>query len=199
MTATPPERSTEYSRAPRAPRSAGSGLPAVLGTPAAAVLLAGALGAVLLVIAEFSTLYRVHLTTSTAPVQSVSTGSHNAYAMLPIAGLAVALLLAGRRQRSRPALAGLATLGVAALLIALVGDLPDTRAHGIAQQLVLASTSAGPGIYLETLGAVLLLLAGGLGLLLGGPGVRSRFARPNRLIRGPRSDTALRRESRSGS
>ncbi len=178
MTATPPEAKSEYSRARQAFRGPAEGTDPSWRSPETLVLAAGLIGAVLLLVAEFSTLYVLHLTTSTSPVQSVSTGSHNSYALVPLALLGAVLAVAVSRQRSRAAAAAMAVLGVVALLIALVGDLPDTRARGIAHAVVLASTSAGSGLYLETLGAVVLLLTGGLALLLSAPAGITPLARP---------------------
>jgi len=71
------------------------------------------------------------------------------------------------------ALLALGVLGLAALLIALVGDLPDAQASGLilgpSGRYALASSSPGVGFYLETLGAVILLIAAGAGLLLTAP------------------------------
>ena len=51
-------------------------------------------------------------------------------------------------------------LGIATLLIALLGDLPDAHATGLigssASQYVQGAASPSAGLYLETLGAVLL-------------------------------------------
>jgi hypothetical protein len=61
----------------------------------------------------------------------------------------------------------LAVLGLAALLIAVVGDVPDLNETGFIGQ-VYEDAAAGPkgGFYLETLGAILLLASGGLMLAL---------------------------------
>lgn len=64
-------------------------------------------------------------------------------------------------------------LGVVALLIALLRDLPDAHATGLvgsaATGLRSASSSPGVGLYLETLGAVVLLITAVCGLLLLAP------------------------------
>ncbi len=169
MTTTPPEAKTEYSRGRRAFRGSAEDVAGSWRSADTLVLLAGLAGAVLLLVAEFSTLYVLHVTTSTSPVQSVSAGSHNSYALVPIALLGAALAVGSGRRRSLAAAAAMTVLGVVALLIVLVGDLPDTRARGIAHEVVLASTSAGAGLYLETLGAIILLMAGGLALVLSVP------------------------------
>jgi hypothetical protein len=127
-------------------------------------------GAALLLVAEFTTLFKVHAATSTRAVASVNTGSHHSYALVPIALLALLLTVAGWRARSRPAMAALVALGLIALLISLVGDLPDAEANGLvgsaATHFTSASSTPSIGLYLETLGAVALLIAGGLGLLV---------------------------------
>ena len=64
-------------------------------------------------------------------------------------------------------------LGIATLLIALLGDLPDAHATGLigssASQYVQGAASPSAGLYLETLGAVLLLVSGGVGFLMVAP------------------------------
>ncbi len=113
----------------------------------ATVLIGAALlGALLLIVAEFTTLYSVNVAGRyVATIQTETAGSHNTYAMLPIALLAAGLALVAFRTRSRPALLALAVLGVAALLIAVLGDLPDAHAHGLTRRYQLASNSPGPG------------------------------------------------------
>jgi hypothetical protein len=138
-----------------------------------AVLGAGLLGALLLVAAEFSTLYTISTTTSSTPLKSVSTGSHDAYALIPIALVAAALAYGAAVRGSRPALLALGGLGLVTLLIALIGDLPDARASGVvgSSGTHFTSAAASPeiGLFLETIGAIALMIASGCGLLLGRP------------------------------
>jgi hypothetical protein len=143
--------------------------------------LAGSLlGALLLLVAEFTALYQVHVATSTAPLESVSGGSNHAYAMIPIALLAAGLGIAVWRRGSRPALLALGLIGVVAVLIALLGDLPDAQAKGLsgsaARGYVSASSTPSAGLYMETLGAVLLIATCGLGFLMLGPPAAARTA-----------------------
>jgi hypothetical protein len=180
MNATPPEAKSEYSRG-RARFGAvfGGGLgpsdgePAELGGGLVAGLLAGGLlGALLLLVAEFTVLFQVHSAATGVPVKSVSAGSHHSYAMALISACAAVLALAIWRAGSRPALLGLGILGLAALLIALLGDLPDASATGLLlnnSHYVNASSTPSAGFYLETLGAVVLLLTSVWGFLLIGP------------------------------
>ena len=174
---TRPEAETEYSRGDEASGGAlgsHSRSPTGLSRPVATgVLTSGLAGAVLLLIAEFTSLLSVHSGLHAAAVRTVQTGSHNSYALIPIALLAALLSLAAWRAHNPLALLALGVLGLAALLIALVGDLPDAQASGLilgpSGRYALASSSPGVGFYLETLGAVILLIAAGAGLLLTAP------------------------------
>jgi hypothetical protein len=174
---TRPEAETEYSRGDEASGGALDGPsrgPARLSRPVAIGVLTGGLaGAALLVIAEFTSLLSVHSGLHATAVRAVQTGSHNSYALIPIALLAALLSLAARRAHSPLALLALGVLGLAAFLIALVGDLPDAQASGLilgpSGRYALASSSPEVGFYLETLGAVILLVAAGAGLLLTAP------------------------------
>jgi hypothetical protein len=77
-------------------------------------------------------------------------------------------------------MAAIAVSGIAVLLIALVGDLPDVHKTGVIGELY-DNARANPrlGYYLETLGGALLLLAGGGLLLLGGGAAAENRQRPN--------------------
>ena len=148
---------------------------------AGAVILTGSLlGALLLLVAEFTTLYQVHLATSSTPIDSVTSGSNHSYALIPIALLAAALGIGVWRTGSRPALLAVGLIGLVAVLIALLGDLPDAQATGLAgsatSHYVNASSTPSAGLYLETLGAVLLIATCGLGFLMLGPPGRARRA-----------------------
>jgi hypothetical protein len=129
-------------------------------------------GAVLLVVAELSPLLAVRA--GDVVVKTVKTGPHHSWAGLVIAIAAVPLALGVARTGARPALAALILLGALSLGIALIGDLPDVHKTGvIGDEFEAAAAHARAGIYLETLGAALLVVAGGVGLLLG----RERLAR----------------------
>ena len=144
-----------------------------------AVLAFGFLAAALLIASEFAQLYSVHTSVSRTAIQTVTGHSHNAFAMVPIALLAAVLTWGGAREGSPPALLAVGVLGVLALVIALAGDLPDAQASGIvlrAGHYDAASSSPSLGLYLETAGAVLLLIASGAGFLLGS---QARPGRPS--------------------
>jgi hypothetical protein len=189
MTGTPPEARTEYSRGSGPPRAAfdagargsgrrggrGSGdAGTTAGDSITAVVAAVALiGALLLVVAEFTPLYTVHTASGAVPGRTISTGSHDADALLPIALLVLVLVYAVRVAGSRAALLAIGVMGVLALLITLLGDLPDAHATGLlgggSARFVTASSRPSAGFYMETAGALLLLMACVCGLLLLGP------------------------------
>ena len=93
-------------------------------------MLAASLGALLILVAQFTALYHVHSPTSSAAIKTVGTGANHAWAPIPLALLAGVLAFAVYRHENRAALAALALIGVVVLLIALLGDLPDAHATG---------------------------------------------------------------------
>lgn len=184
--------------------SGGSGGPraAPFGRVGAAIFGSTLLAAILMVVAEFTSLYREQIGTS-QPI-SISTGTHDSYALIPIAVLAVMLAFAVLRVGSRPALLAIAISGTVALLIALLGDLPDTNSVGVnpgcgPRNCVQVVRHPASGMYLETAGAILLIAASGLGfLLLGRPGPPApRRAPPPDAAAGPPEPLARRPESGS--
>jgi hypothetical protein len=179
MTATPPEAEAEYSRGSgtasarqrRAQsRSAGGGGGAPERPPGplrAGILIAALLGGLLLLSAEFTTLFDV--TEGATVIRSVSTGSHQGWALVPVALLAGLLGVAVWRAGSRPALLAIGLLGLIALLVALLGDLPDAKATGLVLRgghYARATSSPSVGLYMETLGAVILLIGSVCGFLM---------------------------------
>jgi hypothetical protein len=185
MNATRPEADFEYSRgeelseddfdrgAGHRGRSAGRPGRAY----AIALLVGGLAGAILLLVAEFTPLLSVHSSLLAAPIKTVNTGSHQGYALIPVAVLAAAFTAIAWRTRSRAALLGLGAMGIVALLIALLGDLPDAQARGLVNtggHLAIATDKPSTGFFLETLGAVVLLLTAAGGLLLAPPPARRR-------------------------
>jgi hypothetical protein len=126
------------------------------------------------VVAEFTELYQVHTSASATPVRTVGTGHNDSYALIPLAVLAALLGIGVFRAGSRPALLAIGLVGLVALLIALLGDLPDANATGLvgsaATHYVSATSTPSAGLYLETLGAVVLIATCVLGFLgLGRP------------------------------
>jgi hypothetical protein len=193
MNPTRPEAEIEYSRGRAASEGdsgrAGGSVRGPSGRHrswvAGAVLGGGTLGAVLLVVAEFTPLLKVHSSASRRVIETVSTGAHHSYALIPIALLAALLTWGVSRTGNRWALLATGVLGLVALLIALVGDLPDAQATGLvgsaATKFAAASSSPSTGLYLETLGAIVLLITAGVGLLmLPGPSEGALYTRSDR-------------------
>lgn len=145
------------------------------------LVVATTLGALLLLAAEFTPLFTIHVNAAHPHVRSVSAGSHDSYALVPVAVLALAMAFGIWRAGSRVALLAVGALGVLAVLLALLGDLPDARAHGLLQNApghyVEAAARAGAGLYLETAGAALLIVTSVSGFILIGPPPRRRSPR----------------------
>jgi hypothetical protein len=126
--------------------------------------------AALLVAAEFSTVYEVTVGSLEVVQRSATGGENHGYALLVVAVFAVALTLHGLRLAGRAAGAGLITLGVVVLMVALTVDLPDTRGSGRLPEALAyedARARAGAALGLELAGGGLLVAAGGL-LAFGG-------------------------------
>jgi hypothetical protein len=179
MSASRPEADTEYSRGGPGSKDAGGGSDGQFGAAEAGsatvarVVVGGALlGSILLLVAEFTPLARIHSSAQGSPVvKTLMTGSHHAYALIPIALLAPALAMSVRQTGRWAALLAIGALGLVVLGIALIGDLPDAQASGLIGHAGTAYVSAAAhpsvGLYLETLGAVVLLLTSAAGVLLG--------------------------------
>jgi hypothetical protein len=122
-------------------------------------LLASALVAcVLLVIAEFSQLNEIQILTVTE--KGVGVGENHNYALAIIA-VAAAVMAFGAFRGARPAAFALAALGVAALLVVLIVDVPEVGREGLfGRDYEGAKAVKATGFYLETAGAVLLLATG---------------------------------------
>jgi hypothetical protein len=145
------------------------------------ILIAVLLGAAVLIVAEFSTLCTLKAATRTSLPACGHAGAHHGYALIPMALLAVVLGFAALGGAGRYAVIALGLVGLVALLIGLLHDLPAAqqarnliRVNG--RYLTVAS-SPGTGMYLETLGAVILIITAGLGLLFGQTMTRGSRAR----------------------
>jgi hypothetical protein len=177
MSATSRQATRDYSRMrPRLP----TGFPGSFALRAA--LAATALvGALLLVAATFSTIIEITVGTTShlANIDTERSGAdRHGPALVLLAAFAIAMI-AGALRGAKPAMAALVVCGIAALLISLVGDLPHVNDTG--QVGVLYSDArAAPrfGYYAETLGGVLLVIAGGVMLL--SPGAAARRDAPGR-------------------
>lgn len=160
-------------RAPRRPPGR-----AVPGAPAlrAIVGLAGLAGAVLLLVSTWVpvVVVRVLTTSDVAGQDTRITGSELHGIALVLVALFAAVMLVGAMRGAKPAMAAVAASGLGALGLIIGLDVPELDNTGqLARLYEDVSAGAGPGFYLETLGAVLLLLAGGLLLALAGAGRRS--------------------------
>jgi hypothetical protein len=130
-------------------------------------VLAGGAGGLLVLASEFAPLMRVNV--GTTVISSVAGHDQHGFGLLLIAAAALLMVVGIARGGSRPAAAAALALGVITMLIAVVGDLPDTRQTGVVgERYEQASAAPGAGFYLETLGATLLIVAGAGTLLLGG-------------------------------
>jgi hypothetical protein len=150
----------------------------------ALVLVLAGLGVVLLIVAEFTPLLEVKtIQGNSLPDGVVNTGPHHSWALVPLALLAAVLAYGGARGGSRPALIALGVVGIIVALIAVLGDLPDTSKQDLvgspARGLYEGRAAPRIGMYLETLGAALLVVAAGTGLVLGtGDEVKEPRRRP---------------------
>lgn len=155
--------------------------------------VAGLTGAVLLVVSTFTPVVEIMvLTTSDIAGQDTSiTGGDLHGVALVLVALFGLVMLAGALRGARPAMAALAATGLLALGLIVGLDVPELDNTGqLARLYEDVSAGAGPGFFLETAGAVLLLLAGG-GLLLtagdGAPGRPERRRRDEAVARSPRT------------
>jgi hypothetical protein len=145
------------------------------------LLALAAIGALLLIVSEFQTLYQVKVLTVVE--KTVVGHDQHSFAVLLVGLAALAMSLGvAFAGRARPAMAAVALLGVVALLIALIGDLPDVNSTGvIGQNYSNASVSAKIGFWMETVGAVALIFSGASMLLLSlSTGQRDRRPRAGR-------------------
>jgi hypothetical protein len=121
-------------------------------------------GVALLAWAEWSTLYQIKV--GQVVVHTGRVGHHDSYALVPIAALALLMGFGGVVGRSRPAMAAVLVLGIAALLIALLVDRPDTNAEGLyGVRYESAHATAREGLTREVGGGGMLVLAGVIGVV----------------------------------
>jgi hypothetical protein len=137
-----------------------------------ALLGAAAAGVICLLLATFATVIEIKVgTTTKVPDHDTHLSGWDRHGpALVLIALFAAAMIAGALRGARPAMAALAALGLVVLLIAIIGDVPDLDETGfIGQVYEDAAAGAKGGFYLETLGAVLLLVSGGLMLALPAP------------------------------
>lgn len=141
------------------------------GSPTAPILALGLLGGLLLVAAELSTVASVEIPGRTcrevADVRAVnrcelSGLERHGGALLLLGGLGGLMAVGAGRGHSGPAGVALTAIAVIVLGFALLGDLPETNEVGaVGVTYEGAAGKAGPGLFLEIAGG-LLLGAGGL-------------------------------------
>jgi hypothetical protein len=146
-----------------------SPLPTVLALRAG-LALTGLAGALLLIIASFTTIIEITVGTTSRALDADTSQSgwdRHGPALILLALLALWLLALALR-RSRVAMAGLLLTGVVALAIPWHWDRPHVHDTGsVGDVYAEATADPGAGYYLETLGGALLLLSGGALLVLG--------------------------------
>lgn len=145
----------------------------VLGTVLAA---AAFLGAVLLILSDFLTLFTVTTEAGVeVPDGAVRGHENHSFAMVLVGLAALPMAYGASAGGSRPAMAGLTALGLLAVVISLAFDLPDaTGTNTLARTFENAVATPRAGFYTQTLGAVLLLVAGASSLILTAPDRRRR-------------------------
>lgn len=129
-------------------------------------------GAFLLVLSTFTTIVEIRvLTTSDLAGQDTQISGRDLHGIaLILVALVALVMLAGALRGARPAMAALAATGLLAIGLVVGFDVPELDNAGpVAQLYENVSAGAARGFYYETLGGVLLLLAGG-GLWLVGAG-----------------------------
>ncbi len=99
------------------------------------------------------------------PLSEQSSGDRHGNAMFVIAGFAIAATFFAVWAGSRPAALGVAVMGIIALLVFLIVDLPDAGSVGTLddarQSFIDAEAVPQSGFWLEMLGALGLALSGG--------------------------------------
>jgi hypothetical protein len=163
-----PERATGRRFAPG--RSASGPLHPTVLALRGALTIAGLAGAVLLVVASFTTIIEITVGTTARALHAdtAQSGWDRHGPALILLGLLALWLLAVALRGSRVAMAGLALVGVASLAIAVSWDRPHLHDTGsVGEVYEQATADPGTGYYLETLGGALLLFCGGALLALG--------------------------------
>jgi hypothetical protein len=161
----PPDRPASRRFAPgRSP------LPAILALRAV-LAVAGLAGALLLVVATFTTIIQITVQTTTRGVgfDAAQSGWDRHGPALVVLALLGIWLLAVALRGTRIAMAGLALTGLVALAVAVHWDRSHVHDTGsVGEVYTEAAADPGTGYYLETLGGALLLLSGSALLVLGG-------------------------------
>ena len=140
-----------------------------------AVLALGVAAALLVILAEVTNLVVVDVTGAgcadavadpeLADGCEITGGEQHSFALVPVALLMGVMAVGAGLGGSRPAAVALVVAGLLVLGVALIGDLPDTSSTGqVGQNFDEAEASPGPALWLELVGGMLALAAGGLRL-----------------------------------
>jgi hypothetical protein len=123
------------------------------------------IGGGLLIISEFLHLFEIEA--DGLVVKQQAGGPHHAYAMLVLGGATIGAALLVRSTALWPPALGVALLGGFALVLALVGDLPDATRSDLVRGARIADAHPTLGFWTELAGAAIALVSGvGLVLLL---------------------------------
>jgi hypothetical protein len=141
------------------------------GTLSVVLTVVGVIGALAVLITEFTTIYSVDVLTSGTCEEIADPAARDACqtsgfeqhggAFILLGILALLMAVGAGRGRSRPAATALAAIGVVVLAFALVRDLPKSNDTGLVG-IQYEEAKAGPraGLYLEVIGGILCLGAG---------------------------------------
>ena len=135
------------------------------------VLTLAVIGAILIVVAELSTIVRVDVLTAGTCEEIADPKVRDACdaggleqhggAFILLGAVALAMAWGAGRGASRPAAAALVAIGAVVLAFSLIRDVPKTDDTGlVGLQYEEAEAKPGTGLYLELAGGVLLVLAG---------------------------------------
>jgi hypothetical protein len=141
-----------------------------LGPASLAVLVLGLAGAVLLVVAELSSVVTINVDMGTCPELAdpdvrdacdVSGFEQHGGALILLGVVGAVMTLGAARGGSRPAALALLVIAAIVLAFALLRDLPKAGETGLVGiRYEQAEAMAGLGLYLEIVGAVALAVAG---------------------------------------
>jgi hypothetical protein len=126
----------------------------LLGLLTVVALLAG----MLLIVCDFVTLFQIKLRSTV--VEEPTGGDQHSYAVAVMGAAIVGAALLARVTEAWPPAAAVAGLGVAALAIALLGDLPDATRSDLVRGGRIGEASPALGFWLELAGAVIALSVG---------------------------------------
>ena len=139
-----------------------------------AITVLGVVGALLVLLTEFSTIAEIEI--GGAPCDSAVVATQDECritgfeqhggALILLGVLSLAMSYGAGRGRSKPAAVALAAIGITVLGFALTSDRQKTKETGLVERnYAQAGAKAGAGFYAELTGGTLLLLAGGVRLV----------------------------------